>query len=435
MKPEFEARMKDLLKEEYPAFEQAMKESPRRGYRINPLKTSAEEFFRLTGYPEYPTPFAQYAYYLPEQSGAGATAVHAAGLLYLQEPSAASAVSVLDPKPGMKVLDLCAAPGSKTTEIAGLMHNQGLLAANEINPGRSKILVENVERWGAENVMVLNADPAEVAESFPEYFDAVLCDAPCSGEGMFRKNPDAEKEWSPESVLSCAKRQRTILSSALNCLKPGGRLVYSTCTFSLEENEENVSWLLSEYPFMKLEPIQASFGRPGFELGSGTSMCRRIFPMDGGEGHFIASFRKETDAQASYCSALLKSEPMPRAAEDFLKQISYPYTYVHHNKVYGGTFPFVSPGTCRLLRHQVLLGEVKKDRFEPDHALFLSSDHPFPVKMELQDSEVRPYLSGMTIPCTGKGYTAVCWHGHALGFGKADGAILKNRYPKELRLK
>ncbi|MGN1390181.1 MAG: RNA methyltransferase, partial [Bulleidia sp.] len=214
MKPEFEARMKDLLKDEYQAFEQEMKESPKRGYRINPLKTSAEEFFRLTGYPEDQTPFAQYAYYLPEQSGAGATAAHAAGLMYLQEPSAASAVSVLDPKPGMKVLDLCAAPGSKTTEIAGLMHNQGLLVANEISPGRAKILVENAERWGAENVMVLNADPAEVAESFPEFFDEVLCDAPCSGEGMFRKNPDAEKEWSPEGVLSCAKRQRTILSSA-----------------------------------------------------------------------------------------------------------------------------------------------------------------------------------------------------------------------------
>ncbi len=433
----YKRKMKDLLGDEYDDYISSFSSSSFRGYRINPLKTDPDEFFSLTPFTPSPSPFARDGYYLIDDiGGVGALPAHAAGLFYLQEPSASCAVTILDPKPGMRVLDLCAAPGSKTTQIGALMKNQGLLVANEINGRRAAVLKENVERFGLTNCLVLNSDPSVVAERFAGYFDAVLCDAPCSGEGMFRKDPDAIKEWSPDTEDFCAQRQRPILEAAYQCLAPGGTLVYSTCTFALAENEENVQWLLETHMDLKLVDPGVSFGRPGVELGCGTSLCRRIYPMDGGEGHFAAKFVKAGEAGDRSELSLLKGEPIRKEEKEFLASSfpSIPCVYSHQDRLYGGSCPFIDAGRCRIIRHQVLLGEMKSGRFEPAHAVYMT---PFAYQgktIEVSDEEAARFFRGETLSAKGiRGWAAVCWHGHRIGFGKGDGSILKNRYPKNLR--
>ncbi len=433
----FLAGMRKMLKDEYPAYLKETEKESRRGFRVNTLKISEEEFFSLTGFAREKSPFAEHAYYLNEAS-AGSTPAYAAGLFYIQEPSAGSAVTIMRPKPGMKILDLCAAPGSKTTQIAEYMQNQGLLVANEINPKRAAVLRQNTERIGAANVLVLNSSPAEIADRFSGYFDMVLCDAPCSGEGMFRKNNDAQMYWSKEAVLSCAARQRSILESAYECLNKGGVLVYSTCTFSMEENEENMQWFCEKYPDMHIEDSGVGFGREAFECFKGSTRARRIFPMDGGEGHFICRLRKDGTGEESRLS-LLKGDRIPDEAVHFLKEhlsVQYPYYYCYKGKVYGGTFPFIDPGKCRIVRHQVLLGEMKNGRFEADYAMCQSSFGRMNSIIELSQNEAVSYLHGLTISKQfKKGYYAVSFAGHPLGLVKSDGQILKNKYPREYRLR
>ncbi|MDY6282588.1 MAG: NOL1/NOP2/sun family putative RNA methylase [Erysipelotrichaceae bacterium] len=433
----YRQKMKALLGDEYDSYLESFSVPACRGFRINPLKTNRDEFFSLTPFTPSPSPFAVDGYYLIDDiGGVGALPAHAAGMFYLQEPSASCAVTILDPKPGMRVLDLCAAPGSKTTQIGALMKNQGLLVANEINGRRAAVLKENVERFGLTNCLILNSDPSLVAKQFAGYFDAVLCDAPCSGEGMFRKDPDAIRQWHEETEDFCAQRQRPILEAAYQCLASGGTLVYSTCTFALAENEENVQWLLQAHPDLKLVDAGVSFGRPGVELGCGTHLCRRIYPMDGGEGHFAAKFVKDGTSEQKAEVPLLKTEQIKKEASAFLSETfpSIPYVYSHGDSVYGGSFPFIDPGKCRIIRHQVLLGEMKSGRFEPAHAVYMT---PFAYQgktVDVSDEETARFLRGETLTATGiKGWAAVSWHGHRIGFDKGDGSILKNRYPKNLR--
>ena len=345
----------------------------------------------------------------------------------------------MDLKPGMKVLDLCAAPGSKSTQIAEALQNQGLLVANEIIPSRAKILKENIERHGACNVIITNNDPAEVSSVFSEYFDAVLCDAPCSGEGMFRKNPDAKSEWSPEAVEACARRQASILEEAVKCLKPGGILVYSTCTFSPEENEQNVRLLLEQHPQLELLPIDRERGEPGLLLFPGSENCRRIYPMDEGEGHFVAKLRKQHHETITKELPLLKSDPVSREVNQFLDahlSRRFPYLYVKRDTVYGGTAPFIDVRPLKLVRHQVMLGTLRHGRFEPSHALVMNSFAAFSPSVELSDEQLQCYRRGDILQrsCE-KGWTAVTVENHAIGLAKSDGTILKNHYPKAFRIR
>ncbi len=286
-----------------------------------------------------------------------------AGFFYIQEPSASSAVTILDPKPGMKVLDMCAAPGSKSTQISEMLEQDGLLVANEIHPTRARVLLENIERCGSANTIVLNNDPQDISKAFPEFFDMVLCDAPCSGEGMFRKEDQAVEQWSLENVQACAVRQSCILDEAYKCLKPGGTMVYSTCTFAMEENEKCMLKFVQEHPDMHLVPIEVNFGRKAFDLGSHTDYARRIFPMDGGEGHFIAKLHKDGEPTES-TKKVMQSQPLPKEAKEFFDTFfvkQYPYYFVKNDKVYGGIQPFYEVGKCHLLRHQVFLGEIEKN--------------------------------------------------------------------------
>ena len=428
-----------MLGGEYDRYLEMLEEPARRGFRVNPLKCSEEQLFEETGISHEKSPFASDSWYTDEQAGIGFTPAHLAGLFYMQEPSASSAVSILRPEPGMKVLDLCAAPGSKTTQIAGMMKNEGVIVANEYNANRAKVLVENVERFGAANVIITNADTKDVADAFEGWFDAVLCDAPCSGEGMMRRESEAVKQWTPGLVESCAVLQSEILDNAYRCLKPGGVLVYSTCTFSLQENEEQAASFLKRHPDMRLEECGVDFGRPSFPIGDESIRGRRIFPMDGGEGHFAVRMRKDENGSCSKTLGFLKGNELPREIRREIESVirkPYPYYFVYKDRVYGGVFPFIQTGKCRLMRHQVMIGEIKNGRFEFSHHFFMSAWSEFRNCAELNDEEVLKYLHGEQISRSlNKGWYAVCLNSHVLGGARSDGKALKNRYPKSMRIR
>lgn len=436
----FEKRMKDMLQEEYPMFVEELNKDPQRGYRINLLKTDEEEFFKLTNFEKKKTGFAKNGYYLINETGVGNMPVHAAGLMYMQEPSASSVVPLMDVKPYTKVLDLCAAPGSKTTEIAERMENTGMLVANEIHPKRVRILQENVIRYGLCNTIVINNKPQQIADCFGEYFDYVLVDAPCGGEGMMRKNEEAINNWSIDNVLLCAKRQKEILDCAYRCLKPGGIMLYSTCTFALEENEENMVWFTNKYQDMKLLPINVPWGRSGFDLGNNTNYTRRIFPMDHGEGHFMARLQKDADPSFKETDLpSMKSDVLPKCVKEFIKENlvkGFAYYYVYKDRVYGGNLPFYDLHGLHVINHQVFMGKVVKGRFVPSHDLAMNAFLVWKNNIDVNEEDAKRFLKGETLKLEGKkGYYRVNYGKNGIGYGKCDGKILKNHIPKELRIR
>ena len=435
MNNEYFSRMRDLLGDEFDAYLASLQEAPIRGIRINTLKRPNE---RIEGICTVPSPFAKNGWFMDISCNIGGTPEYLCGHVYPQEPSASFAVSAMDIRPGMRVLDLCAAPGSKSTQIAEALGNSGLLTANEIVSSRASVLKENLERNGCADAVVLNSSPADIAKAFPEFFDAVLCDAPCSGEGMFRKDPDAESHWSPEHVASCAVRQSAILDSASDCVRPGGMLLYSTCTFSVEENEANILSFLERHPEFELEEIPAVGGRDGIDLGRNTFLCRRIYPMDGGEGHFVARMRKAGNSVPAD-PTVLRSGRIPSEALDFINahlMRPFPYMYMYKDSLYGGTYPFISCPGVHLIRHQTLLGTVRGKRFEPSHALAMSSWTELTPYADLTAEQFAAYRRGETIPVScGKGWMAVRIGGMQAGLVKSDGRILKNHYPKAFRIR
>ncbi len=435
MKSEYINHMKDILKEEYPLYEKSLNNPPYRGFRINPLKITEDSFFEETGWKKDKVPFSKYSYYFNENLTVGLSKEYLAGLIYMQEPSASFPVEVLDPKSKEVILDMCGAPGSKATQIAERMHHEGLFITNEIDSNRVQILKENIVRSGSSNTIILNASPIDIAETFPMFFDAILVDAPCSGEGMFRKEPKAIQEWSMEHVKSCANRQAHILESAYQALKPGGRLVYSTCTFNRYENEETVNAFLNEHKDMHVLPINHNVGHNGLPP---IIEAKRIYPMDQGEGQFVCLMQKEGESTSSEYR-LLKSDTIPN---DLLQEIErntenhFPYYYYYKNKLYGGTHPFLSVGKCKLIRHQCYIGEVKKGRFEYSHDYFMNAYPIFKSFIELSDEEISSFFHGEAIKYNiEKGIYPVGFHHHSIGFIKSDGQYLKNKFPKGLRIK
>lgn len=382
---------------------------------------------------------------------------HEAGVYYIQEPSAMAVVTFLDPKPGESVLDLCAAPGGKTTQIASRMQGRGFLLTNEIHPARAKVLSRNVERMGIRNAVVTNEDSCRLAEYFPEFFDRIAVDAPCSGEGMFRKDETAVKEWSPENVNHCADRQREILNNAARMLKSGGRLVYSTCTFAPQENEMAVGKFLMEHPEFTIQetPLFEGLSRGVEEWGAGKirglKHTVRIWPhKTGGEGHYIAVLRKESPEKEwkrdkpSY----FNDRNALRYYYDFCRQcFTEPEKWTGRRELilYGEQLyliPREMPDFNRLkvVRPGLQLGSFKKNRFEPSHALALSlsaeevrqyRDYP------ADSQEISAYLRGETIkesgPSDGSGWVLIHVDGYSLGFAKLSGGVLKNHYPRGLR--
>lgn len=432
----FEKQMQELLKDEYPAYKESLAEPARRGFRINTLKGMEDHFFSCTDISHEKSPFCDNGYYTDAAGGIGYSPLYMAGAFYMQEPSASSAVTVLRPLDGMKVLDLCAAPGSKSTQIAEKLGHTGLLVTNEINTSRCRILMENVERHGSANTVVTNCDTKYLADAFAGFFDAVLCDAPCSGEGMMRKEEEAEKQWAPELIESCAAIQEEILENAYICLNLGGVLVYSTCTLNMQENEYQILRFLKKHPDMHMEDAGVSFGRRGFLKERDIDKSVRIFPMDGGEGHFVARMRKDGNREDVHVP-LMKSD---RISKDTLNEVNallekpYPYYFMKQGRLYGGISPFYDTCKARLVRNQVLIGEEKKGRFEFAHHFFMSAYTDIVNRYDMNEEECRKYMHGEQIEGNvQKGWYQMCYHGYALGGAKSDGKSLKNKYPKAFR--
>ena len=539
---EFKNRMKTLLGNEYEAFAEAFeKESERKGLRFSlsrlfdkgdfdtnkrDIFDQSEMYRNLTEeFTDGEIPWCRGGYYVKEDSHPGKSIYHEAGAFYLQEPSAMVVATLAGVKPGEKVLDLCAAPGGKSTALGDALQGEGILVSNEIHPARVKILSENIERMGIGNAMVLNETPEKISELFPEYFDCVVVDAPCSGEGMFRKEEAALTEWSLENVEMCASRQREILKEAVKCVAPGGRLVYSTCTFAPAEDEENIAGFLTEYPEFRLSEIPeeikntVSPGRPEWcgktastpeeeRMVDSLKNCVRIWPhLQKGEGHFAAvlvrtdvmqklkstDVREDTEKREEE-AALLRDEkkaeeitegkntknPKKKNDKNFKKDrgknialsremresfeifenesltekgkalFTEVTTYSPKDQRVAALFgdnlyiePFYFSGKgVRIERAGLHVGTFAKNRFEPSLALSrtLGAED---VKSVLaltkgQEEKAIAYLKGeqiYDIPTDLKGWTLITYEGYSLGFGKASNGVLKNHYPKGLRIK
>lgn len=448
----FKQRMRQMLDEEYPAFEESLRQEPYQALRINTLKADPADFLKKELFLLRPVPWADNGFYYAPGDVPGKHPYHAAGVYYIQEPSAMAPAEYLQAKPGEKVLDLCGAPGGKSTQIAADMQGEGILVCNEIHPARAKILSENVERMGICNAVVANESPQRLAETFPEYFDKILVDAPCSGEGMFRKNEDACREWSLENVALCAKRQDGILACAARMLASGGRIVYSTCTFAPEENEGTVSRFLRDHPEFEAVSVKKAEGMTGgrqdwiLDAAEGIADTVRLFPHRlNGEGHFLAVLKKKEEYGAQAAANERTERGLPeKNVKDWLcfhrenlgemKQGTY---LLFGDQLYLAPKETPLLRGLKILRPGLHLGTLKKNRMEPSHALALSlKKHQVRKHIDLPSGglEISAYLRGESIPFSGeKGWYLVTTDGFSIGWGKLSGGILKNHYPKGLR--
>lgn len=430
MLPEkFLARMQQQLGDEYDEYLRSLQRPRAVALRFNPLKGDIPAL----PFVEKPVPWEPMGYYYDPDSRPGLHPYHEAGVYYLQEASAMASAALLEPQPGEIILDLCAAPGGKSTQIAGRMQGKGLLVSNEINQKRAKVLSRNIERLGIANTVVTNESPAALADRFPGFFHRIMVDAPCSGEGMFRKEEAAITDWSEENVEMCARRQAEILDCAAAMLRPGGRLVYSTCTFAPQEDEEAVEAFLTRHPEFETESVNAPWfqeSRPGMY---------RLWPHKLlGEGHFAAVLRKMDCREETADVNPDKPMPLPKAFLTFAKELDIALPD-GQAVTFGDTLYWMPPQMPALHRLRVLrpgleLGALKKDRFEPAHALALWLKHcKNEISLSPESKELAAYLHGEAIPCTVRGWCLVKVGAYSLGWGKGDGNQLKNHYPKGLR--
>ena len=433
MNKEFLDYMKDLLNEEYETYEELLKEKAFSGIRINTTRISEEDFLKNTNLKLEKSPFAKNGYYIQKEEGLGYSDEHMLNLFYIQEPSASSAVTILNPMKHSKVLDICASPGSKSTQILEMLDNTGLLVVNETINNRVNALKENIKKYAHQNTVIINDHTSNIAKELEGVFDYVLCDAPCSGEGMFRKSNEAIKQHSMAYVQKCRELQEEIIENAWNTLKEGGYLVYSTCTLNKIENEELIEYFLNKHPEAELVPIEASFGRKSFKIGE-YGYALRIYPMDKGEGHFVAKLKKKE----GYFNELkvLKNTNIDPLAKSFIKDMieedNY-YYFQKDNKVYMGINPFYD-FNLHLIQNQTLVGEIKKNRFEPSHE-FLSSNYlKYKNIIEIDKEELNKYYHGEIINRSyPKGWYVLVYNNIRVGGVKSDGKTLKKHYPKELR--
>ena len=428
MLPEaFLTRMQAQLGSEYEDFLKSLERPRAVALRYNPLKGEAPTLPFVMD----PVPWEPQGWYYDPESRPGLHVYHEAGVYYLQEASAMAPVALLDPQPGEKMCDLCSAPGGKTTQIAGRMQGQGFLLCNEWSPKRAKILSRNIERMGVANALVTNENVDVLAKRFPDFFDRVLVDAPCSGEGMFRKEEAAITDWSQETVEMCARRQADILHSAAQLVRPGGRLVYSTCTFAPEEDEEAVAAFLQAHPEFTPEPIETPWFVPG-ENGSHRMWPHKLL----GEGHFAAVLRK---AEADYDDLpSAAGEKLPKEWTAFAKELGIQLpagkAVSFGQTLYWAPEEMPDIRKLKVLRPGLELGICKKDRFEPAHALALwLKQCKNTVSFDPDSQEIHRYIHGDVVSSSQKGWCLVKAGDYSLGWAKGDGTWLKNHYPKGLR--
>lgn len=456
---EFTDYLKGLLKDEYDLFWDAINSERSFGFRFNPLKVELEgdsldmlkNALGVTGSVEW----CDEGYYYDNSARPGKSIYHEAGAIYIQEPSAMAVVQALNPQPGDRICDLCAAPGGKTSHIAGRMQGEGLLVSNEIVSDRAKILARNVERMGIRNCIVTNEDPDGMLAHFPGFFNKIVVDAPCSGEGMFRKDDTAVTEWSVENVKMCAERQKMILDRASQMLAPGGILVYSTCTFEPAEDEEIIGDFLREHPDWHiistgLEDVLSS-GRPEWmekpmkELGASV----RIWPhINKGEGHFLAKLEKDGEYTALEISNTKNRDKKRKQYEDIIKELDIDILTSEYERyvTFSDNVYLLPEGITenrlkglKTVRCGLHIAEIKKGRIEPAHALAMSLC-PKEAKncIELCDKEAIMFLRGESIPKQSNDipsgtYVLVTYNDMSLGWGKYVNSVVKNHYPKGLR--
>ncbi len=420
----FRTRITEQLGYEAPDFFRAMTQPPTHGIRFNPLKPCTENSRWMNG---GKIPWEKNGWYLCEDDAPGKTIWHEAGAFYLQDPAAMLPVNVLNPRPGERILDLCSAPGGKATQIGCAMQGCGLLVCNEIVPKRAYILSRNIERFGILNTVITGARPEILSSRWKDGFDAVIADAPCSGEGMFRRYPETKNEWSAEQAAGCVVRQREILSSAAEMVRPGGRLVYSTCTFNPDENENMIQWFLKTHNDWEPE----SFHFPGTDGANGSFTC---YPhRTKGEGQFAALLRKKGHGECRFVPDTSLPKAVSRDAGRFADSFPGLPNATHifgHTLIHTEFLPDIKG--ISVYRIGLHLGEIHDNYFIPDHA------SAYIAASSIQKSIVNPelavrYMAGETFAGNESGWTVVTCSDMPLGWGKGTGGIIKNHYPKGLR--
>ena len=455
--------MKEILGEDYEAFLAGFDGQRQYGLRVNTLKMNLEEFERIAPFHLKKVPWISNGYFYEAEDVPARHPFYSAGLYYLQEPSAMTPASRLKVQPGERVLDLCAAPGGKATELGAALQGEGLLVANDINTARARALLRNLELFGISNSFVTNEPPHVLAERFPEFFHKIMVDAPCSGEGMFRKNPAVVDSWQEKGPEYFSKLQREIIVQAADMLLPGGMMFYSTCTFSPLENEKTITHLLKERPDMEVIPMEDYEGFAegltsyrGEVFDESCKLCRRIWPHKmSGEGHFMALLHKkngtqqqvqQTVSQSSIwwekCKGLNKEQKA--AAEDFFSHVNIAYDEkqidVRGDNLYYLPAPKYDGRGLHFLRNGLFMGEFKKKRFEPSQPFALAlhaQDFDQVLDFPADDERLSRYLRGETLDVSDliagekkrKGWQLVMVAGHPLGFGKLVNNNLKNKYP------
>ncbi len=451
----FKRRMEQMLGDEYQAFVESYDKPRQYGLRVNTLKISPQEFEAIAPFPVTPVPWVSNGYFYRGEDMPSRHPYYFAGLYYLQEPSAMTPASRLPVEKGDRILDLCAAPGGKATELGAMTGRDGLLVANEISASRAKALLKNIEVMGIENVFITNEKPGNLTRYFEAYFDKILVDAPCSGEGMFRKEPEVAAVWDESRPAYFAKLQRDILDQAVKMLKPGGMMMYSTCTFSREENEGSISRLLADHPdmhLMDIEPYEGfSKGNPLWGDGSPQlEKCVRIWPHKmRGEGHFMALLKKDGVLQKDSVrqngkpdqpfSGMEKSQRLLLEAfyqkvkdDRFAGKID-----VRKDKVYKVPDDCREIKGLRFLRNGLYIGDIKKNRFEPQQSFAMAlkpEEFDSVLMLSADDERVERYLKGETIfveagECKSEnGWQLVCVEHFSLGWGKLVNGVLKNKY-------
>ena len=474
---EFAEKMKQILGEEYEAFEAGYDMPRQYGLRVNTLKISPEKFERIAPFHLTKIPWIENGYYYEEEDMPSRHPYYYAGLYYLQEPSAMTPASRLPVFPGEKVLDLCAAPGGKATELGARLQGRGLLAANDISASRAKALLKNIEVFGIANSFIMNEVPADVSERFEGFFDKILVDAPCSGEGMFRKEPEVMKAWDKGKPEACAKIQKDIILQAARMLRPGGMMLYSTCTFSPEENEQVIQHLLDSREDFRLAEIEGyegfSQGRP--DLAGGNEelrKCVRIWPHKmQGEGHFLALLQKDGEGAGNLAapdgpsSQAMGAEALNSAAgslkparnitkadkavleeffQDVYMEIEWSRVEIRKSQVYYVPEGLGEQRGVTFLRNGLYLGEIKKDRFEPSQSFAMAmhkAEYRAVLNFPWTDSRVAKYLKGETVTVDDmpikrqRGWQLICVNGYPLGWGKLVNGLLKNKYLSAWRMR
>ena len=446
----FTEKMKAILGDEFDDFLKGYDRTRHYGLRVNRTKISAEQFERISMYDLKPVPWIDNAFEYEDSVSPAKHPYYFAGMYYLQEPSAMTPANLLPIEPGDRVLDLCAAPGGKATELGAKLNHTGLLVANDISNSRAKALLKNIELFGIPNVLVTSEPSEKLAEKFPAFFDKILIDAPCSGEGMFRKNPGMMKDWETYGPKHYSDLQRSIVPNALRMLKPGGMLLYSTCTFSPEENEGSVKFMMDLDPDLEIVDIASRYegfapGRPeliedGFE---DLKKCVRIWPHKmNGEGHFIALLRKKDNEEYKEKKVKpRKDKALPALLEEFVKDCTYPINgndiEIQEDRVYLMPEGIKGIKGLRFLRSGLLLGTLTKDRFEPSQAFAMvlkKEQYKATIDLASIDHRVIRYLKGETIEVDDlplkrqKGWQLVCVDGYPLGWGKLVNGSLRNKY-------